>query len=88
MASPKRALGEFRRALRPGGRLVVPTFCHGATWRARLLSRLASLVSSFEVHTRFTPASLERMVAAAGFAVRSVARLPGKFPLAYVVADR
>lgn len=87
METPRVALSEFRRVLRPGGRLVLPTFCHGVGLRRRVLSRLLSLVGPFVAFTRFTPASLQEMVAGAGFEVKQPIVLPGKFPLAYVVAD-
>jgi len=52
MDTPDVALQEFRRALKRGGRLVLPTFCHGVdVWR-RGLSRFISLVSSFVAYTR------------------------------------
>jgi len=88
METPEVALREFHRALRQGGRLVIPTFCHAANWRARFLSRLLSLFSPFVAHTKFTANSLESMVAAAGFDTQPPVLLPGKFPLAYLVADR
>jgi len=88
METPGRALAEFHRVLRPGGRLVVPTFCHGIDRRRRLLSRLMSLVSRFVAHTRFTPASLVALVAGAGFRPHDPVVLPGKLPIAYLVADR
>ncbi|MCA9666623.1 MAG: methyltransferase domain-containing protein [Myxococcales bacterium] len=88
MQTPERALREFHRALRPSGRLVIPTFLHAANWRARLLSWLLGVVSPFVAHTKFTATSLKQMVADAGFAVREPIVLPGKFPLAYLVADR
>lgn len=87
METPHRALNEFRRALRPGGRLVIPTFCHGIDWRRRLLSRFLGVVSPVVAHTKFSPASLEEMVAGAGFETREPVQLPGIFPVAYLVAD-
>jgi ubiquinone/menaquinone biosynthesis C-methylase UbiE len=88
METPQRALHDFYRALRPGGRLVIPTFCHGVDWRRRLLSWFLSVVSPFVAYTKFSPASLQQMVAGAGFDVGEPTLLPGKFPMAYLVADR
>ncbi len=88
METPNQALAEFRRALRPGGRLVIPTFCHGIDRRRRFLSWFLSRVSPFVAHTKFTPDSLKEMVAAAGFEASEPTLLPGKFPIAYLAADR
>lgn len=88
MEEPRRALAEFQRVLAPGGRLVVPTFCHGVDLPRRLLSRFIGRVSSFVAHSRFSPESLSERVADAGFQVRSVTVLPGLFPIAYLVAER
>jgi ubiquinone/menaquinone biosynthesis C-methylase UbiE len=88
MEHPERALADIHRALRPGGRLIVPTFCHGIDRRRRLLSWLLGLVSPFVAHTRFTPASLAAMVRSAGFDPGEPTVLPGKFPIAYLVADK
>ena len=86
MGDPARALAEFRRVLKPEGVLVAPTFLHGVDGFRRGLSRALSLVSPFVAHTRFALASLERTIAAAGFEVVSTERLPGLFPMGYVVA--
>ena len=86
MDDPARALSEFRRVLTPGGVLVAPTFLHGVDSFRRALSRTLSLVSPFVAHTRFDLASLEESVASAGFEVVVAQRLPGLFPLGYVVA--
>lgn len=88
METPERALRELHRVLRPDGRLVIPTFCHGIDRRRRALSWALSLVSPFVAHTRFSPDSLARMVGDNGFEPRPPVVLPGKFPLAYLVADR
>lgn len=87
MESPLTAMGEFKRALRRSGRLVVPTFCHGVNWSRRLLSALLSLVSPFVAYTKFSPDSLRELVASAGFEPAESTVLPGMFPVAYLVAD-
>lgn len=88
MESPELALAEFFRTLRPGGRLILPTFCHGVDWRRRLLSSLLSLFSPFVAHSRFSPDSLVEIVSQAGFEIEKRTLLPGKFPLLYLVADK
>lgn len=86
METPQKALAEFRRILKPGACLVLPTFCHGIDWRRRFLSWLLSTFSPFFAHTKFTPESLEKMVREAGFDVEKRKLLPGKFPLLYLLA--
>ena len=86
MDHPMRALAEFRRVLKPDGVLVAPTFLHGVDSFRRGLSRALGLVSPFIAHTRFDLASLQQTIASVGFEVLYAERLPGLFPLGYVVA--
>ena len=86
MEEPARALAEIARALKPGGRLIAPTFLHGADLGRRALSRLMSAVSPFVAHTRLDAASLRALVEDAGYTVTRLERLPGLFPIAYLVA--
>ena len=46
----------------------------------------SALRTPFVAHTRFDLAELERSISAAGFEVAVAERLPGLFPLGYVVA--
>jgi phosphatidylethanolamine/phosphatidyl-N-methylethanolamine N-methyltransferase len=85
MEHPQRALAEIRRVCRPGAILVAPTFCHGQTLRARLVSRLMSL-SGFRVYTRYTRRALAEQVMAAGFTIVADDLLAGLFPLVYLTA--
>lgn len=88
MDEPEGALEEFRRVLRPGGVLVAPTFLHGVDIGRRTLSRALSVVSPFVANNRFNLAQLQTLIEAAGFDVVHAERMPGVFPLGYVVAQR
>jgi hypothetical protein len=78
-------LAAMRRALRPGGRLVVPTYCHAQDARARLASAVLALVS-FPGQRRFDLHGLAAAVEAAGFAVDSRELVPGVLPIGFVAA--
>ena len=88
MEQPCKALHEIRRVLTKNGVLVAPTFLHGADWTRRAVSRMMSLVSPFVAHTRFDLESLCAMIEETGFSVERRERLPGLFPIGYVVALR
>ena len=78
-------LASLRRVLRPGGVLVAPTYLHGETWTARILSRLVAL-TGFPIQHRFTSRSLAAAIAAAGFQLVRVEVIPGGFPVGAVEA--
>ena len=84
LADPRAGLSEMRRVLRPNGLLCVPTFCHGDTWTAHIVSRVLRL-GGFRVVTRFTGAGLDNLVQGAGFIVEHRERFAGVLPL-WIVA--
>lgn len=55
------ALAALRRVSKPGGRVVVPTFCHDETALSWVVSR-ALAVTGFPGHRRFTAKSLRQAV--------------------------
>ncbi|MCK6507856.1 class I SAM-dependent methyltransferase [Myxococcota bacterium] len=76
-------LAAMRAVLRPGGRLVVPTYCHAQDARARLVSTVLTLVS-FPGRRRFDLATLRVAVEEAGFAVDQAELIPGLLPVGFV----
>lgn len=79
------AIAALGRALRPGGRLLVPTSCYGASWSARAMGGLMTL-GDLPLRQHLTTAALAEAVAAAGMRVTRSETLPGWVPIAYVAA--
>lgn len=77
------ALTVLRRVLKPGGKIIVPTFCHDETALSWVISR-ALAVTGFPGHRRFTAKSLREEVEAAGVRVTRTEVLPGVIPIGYV----
>jgi len=77
------ALAALRRVVKPGGRLIVPTFCHDETALSWVVSR-ALAVTGFPGHRRFTTKSLRRAVEDSGVRVNRTETLPGVIPIGYV----
>lgn len=77
------AIAALRVPLRPGGKIIAPTFCHGET----ILSRLASYgiaLTGFPGHRRFTSDGLRRTFESEGFRVLRHETIPGLFPIGFV----
>jgi len=78
-----RALDALRRVLAPGGKLIVPTFCHDETMVSAIVSR-AIAVTGFPAHRRFSSASLRRALEEQGLRVTREERLDGLIPIGHV----
>lgn len=79
----ERAIVSLRRMLKPGGRLIAPTFCHDETMLSRLVSRALS-ITGFPNQRRFTSKSLREALEGAGLSVTRSEMLPGVIPIGYV----
>jgi ubiquinone/menaquinone biosynthesis C-methylase UbiE len=79
------ALNALVRALRPGGRLIVPTYCHDETAWSRATSRVLGLVG-FPGQRRLTLAHLVEVLDAQGLGLRQAVLLPGLLPIGFVSA--
>ena len=81
------ALDRMKQALKPGGLLVVPTYCHAQNVLARSVSGVMGLVG-FPGQRRLTLDSLEALIAQRGFQIKERELLSGLLPIGYVVAFR
>ncbi len=77
------ALAALVRMLKPGGRLVVPTYCHDETPLSWLVSRLLA-ITGFPGHRRFTMQSLRAALEASGVHVTRAETLRGVIPIGYI----
>lgn len=77
------ALVALRRVLAPGGRLIVPTFCHDETRLSWVVSRVLAL-TGFPGHRRFEMASLVAAVERSGLVIEMRETLPGLIPVGHV----
>ena len=80
------ALDAMLGALRPGGRLILPTYCHDQTRLARVTSRVLGLVG-FPGQRRLTLDRLEGMLTSRGMSVRRSVLLPGLLPIGFVSVE-
>jgi phosphatidylethanolamine/phosphatidyl-N-methylethanolamine N-methyltransferase len=78
-------LTAMRKVLRPGGRLVVPTYCHAQDTWARVVSSALALVS-FPGQRRFDLDGLAAAVEAAGFCIEQKVLVAGLLPIGFVSA--
>lgn len=77
------ALAALHRVLKPGGVLVIPTFCHDQTRLSWTVSRVLAL-TGFPGQRRFTSATLRDAVEGSGLVVRRAETLAGLIPIGYV----
>lgn len=80
------ALDAMLGALRPGGRLILPTYCHDQTRLAQVTSRVLGFVG-FPGQRRLTLARLEGLLTSRGMSVRRSVLLPGLLPIGFVSVE-
>ena len=82
---PELALQEISRVLSDRGKVIAPTFCHGANLRSKILSRIFSLVGQ-KTKSRWSQKSFKEFIENNGFATTKEVYVNGMFPLIYLVA--
>jgi len=83
----ERALASLRGVLKPGGLLVVPTYCHDQTLRSKAVSAVLAL-GNFPGERRFTVKRLSTALETAGFEIVEADVIPGRLPLGFVVGRK
>jgi phosphatidylethanolamine/phosphatidyl-N-methylethanolamine N-methyltransferase len=81
------ALASLGRMVRPGGKLVLPTFCHDQTLLSSLVSRVLAL-TGFPGHRRFTGSALVSALEKHGIQVQRHEVIGGLIPVCYVEGAR
>ena len=77
------ALNALKKVIKPGGLLVLPTFCHDETRVSWLVSRLLA-VTGFPGHRRFTMRSLRGALEENEIQIDRAELLPGLIPIGFV----
>ena len=77
------ALDALCSVLRPGGKLIAPTYVHNETLLSRVVSRALALIGQ-PMYRRFTTDSLRRALERHGLRIHRVETIPGLIPIAYV----
>jgi ubiquinone/menaquinone biosynthesis C-methylase UbiE len=80
----ERALDALSHVLRPGGKLITPTFVHDETVLAWVASRVLANVLRQPMHRRFTTTSLQQALEQRGLRITRAETIPGVIPIAYV----
>lgn len=80
------AIDAMVAALRPGGRLILPTYCHDQTAVAQLTSRVMGLVG-FPGERRLTLDRLASRLTDRGLTVRRKELLSGLLPMGFVSVE-
>lgn len=87
MFDPKRAVSSVRGTLKAGGLLIAPTYCHGESFKTRLVSSLMSL-SGFKARQKWSLASYRSFMESNGFELVEYTVVPDIIPLAFAVGRK
>ena len=80
----ERAVDGMCPVLRPGGKLIAPTFVHDETALAWVASRVLANVLTQPMNRRFTTASLRQALEGRGVRIARAETVPGVIPIAYI----
>ncbi len=84
---PEKALAEIHRVLKPDGKAILPTFCHGQNFKTKIISKFMSLFA-FRAQNKWSRKSYEEFVASCGFKIFKSEIITGKIDLVYLVVEK
>lgn len=84
---PDLALKEMTRVLKPNGKIIIPTYCHGDSVKSHILSRLMGL-AGFKARSRWSVKSFEKFVEECGLKIINSEVFKDKIPLIYLQASK
>ena len=79
------ALANLKKFLKPGGVMLLPIYCHGATLLSHCISRIAGL-AGFRVRSRWSVKGSFEFLSSRGLAPVNTRCIKGLFPVALVLA--
>jgi phosphatidylethanolamine/phosphatidyl-N-methylethanolamine N-methyltransferase len=82
---PGKAMEEIKRVVKPGGKVIIPTYCHGESLKSHLFSRLMNLMG-FRARSRWSIKSFQKFVRENGLEIINYQVLKGLVPMLYLVA--
>ena len=85
LQEPSLALQEMHRVLKGNGRIVVPTYCHGANLKSHFISRMMNLFG-FRAQNRWSEKSFRLFIESHNFTVLCEKTVNGTIPLSYISA--
>lgn len=84
---PDVAMQEIKRVLKPNGKIIVPTYCHGENFKSHFFSRCMNLMG-FRARSRWSFNSFQKFVEKNGFSITKTKIINGVIPLCYLVASQ
>lgn len=81
---PEKALSEIRRVLKPGGKAILPTFCHAENAKSRIISSFMGMFN-FRAQNKWTLQSFESFIKNNDFTIVKNEIVKGAIPLSYLV---
>lgn len=85
MEHPEKAMTEIRRVLKPKGKLIAPTYCHGQNIKSRVISRVMG-IAGFKAYNKFSNSGFTQFVEDHGFRIVAEHIFDDAIPLCYIAA--